>query len=319
MFGKKKKLITYTLPRKYLSIGVCEKMLESPHILIGGTTGAGKSVLIENLIYTIMAKYTPFDARFFFIDPKRVTFTKYRHLPFTEQIETENGAILQLLRELIETMENRYERMRRDGLTQYDGKHIFIIIDEIADLMTTCKKEITPIIQRIAQLGRASNIHLIVATQCPNRKIIPAELTVNFGGRVALRCLNRIESRQLINRNGAETLPQYGRCLYLHCDGQYYAGEIPYMPERINEMIDYWMSQGNNDDYFVSYSMNESRTRNGFSILGALHEILLGGGIFIAPKEKTATHGAQYNGTPRKKQKSDDFEILNKLSIIDDD
>lgn len=317
----KNDLITYTTPETYYSIGICELMLKSPHILIGGTTGAGKSVLIENLIYTIMSKYTPHDARFFFIDPKRVTFTKYRRLPFTEQIETENGAILDLLNDLVFTMEKRYDTLKNAGLTQYDGKHIFIIIDEIADLMTTCKKEIVPLIQRIAQLGRASNIHLIVATQCPNRKIIPAELTVNFGGRVALRCLNRIESRQLINCNGAETLPQYGKCIYLHCDGRYYTGELPYMPDKINELINFWLKQGNNDNYFISHSYGDTAKRkNNFSILGAFRQILLGGS-YIFPWEITGNkHGANY--TPhdkKKKRKRDDIETLNILSIIDDD
>lgn len=298
------KIVTYTTPGNYYHIGVCEKMLNSPHILIGGTTGAGKSVLIENLMYTIMCKYTPHNARFFLIDPKRVTFTKFRRVPFVEQIETETGAILQLLRDIVATMETRYTNLSHAGLNQYNGEHIFVIIDEIADLMVVCKKEITPLIQRIAQLGRAGNIHLIVATQCPNRKIIPAELTVNFGGRVALRCLNAIESRQLINRKGAETLPQYGRCIYLHCDGLYYAGNIPYMPGEIQNIIDFWLKQGNNDDYFISHSLKcKGRKKERVSIFPVLRELLFGGRVLP---------GASVD-------KKSDIDTLNDISIIDDD
>lgn len=300
------KIVTYTTPGNYYHIGVCEKMLDSPHILIGGTTGAGKSVLIENLMYTIMCKYTPHNARFFLIDSKRVTFTKFRRVPFVEQIETETGAILQLLRDIVATMETRYINLSNAGLVRYNGEHIFVIIDEIADLMTIddIKKEFIRLVQRIAQLGRASNIHLIIATQCPARDIIPAKISVNFCGRVALRCLNAIESRQLINRKGAETLPQYGRCIYLHCDGLYYAGNIPYMPDEIQNVIDFWLKQGNNDDYFISHSLKcKGRKKERVPIFPVLRELLFGGRVLP---------GASVD-------KKSDIDTLNDLSIIDDD
>ena len=287
----------YRLPENRYKC-ICDLMLEAPHILIGGTTGSGKSVLIDALIYTIITTKTPQEAHLCFCDPKRVTFTKYRHLPHVERLETEPAEIIQLLREVVETMENRYKRMHSAGVVDYDGTAIYIVIDEIADLMTTCKKEIVPIIQRVAQLGRASNIHLICATQCPNRKIIPAELTVNFGGRVALRCLNAIESRQILNTKGAETLPRYGTCIYLHSDGCYYTGEIPYFPDEIQRTIDFWLKQGTNKKIFKKTPCVVNPQKSGFSLIDALR-----GGKRL----------------PVSRESRDDIETLNILSLIDDD
>lgn len=296
-----KKIITYTTPDAYIKIDICELMLQCAHVIIGGTTGAGKSVLIDDFVYTIMSKYTPHDARIFFVDPKRVSFVKYRHLPHVEQLETDFDAILQLLRDLIVTMDKRYIKMSRDGVTQYDGKHIYIIIDEIASIMTdkTVKKDFAFLVQKIAMLGRACNMHLICATQAPNRNVIPANLTVDFDGRIALRCNDKIESRQLIKRPGAETLPRYGQCIMLNCDGLYYRGEIPFIPDEIQNKIDYWLKQGNNDAYFMTHSTNKTptqRKKHGFL------DILFGDVRLITVK-----------------QKKNDIDILNTLSEIDDD
>ena len=293
----------WTLPETYYKIGLCDLLLHSPHVLIGGTTGSGKSVLLDDIIYTIISTHTPNDARIILVDPKRVTFTKYRHLPHVEQIQTENDAIIKLLNDVVFTMENRYKKMREKGILNYDGKIIFVIIDEIADLMDTAGKRVLPLIQRIAQLGRASEIHLICATQRPSRKTIPAEMVNNFTSRVALRCLNAIESRQLLNKKGAETLPQYGKAIYLHCDGQYHDLDIPYFPELIQERIDFWLKQGNNDAYFKQ-TLPDFMTVSGGS-----------------QKIKFSPLNALLGDKPISLKTPDltDFETQNILSIIDDD
>lgn len=296
---------TYTTPTNYVKINLCEMILKSPHCLIGGTTGSGKSVLIDDLIYTIITHNTPHQARILLIDPKRVTFEKYKHLPHVEQIQTENDAIIKLLNDVVFTMENRYKRMREKGLLNYDGTKLYVIIDEIADLMDTAGKRVLPLIQRIAQLGRASEIHLICATQRPSRKTIPAEMVNNFTSRVALRCLNAIESRQLINTKGAETLPQYGKAIYLHCDGQYHNFEIPYLPDIIQERINFWLKQGNNDAYFKQTLPDEKTTAK--KTRYTLFDILNGNRLLRLEKKKP------------KKADLTDLDFLNILSIIDDD
>jgi len=109
--------------------------------------------------------------------------------------------------------------------------------------MVTCKKEVMPKLQRIAQLGRASGIKLICATQSPSRKVIPAELVLNFDGRVALHCVSPIESRQILNRKGAELLPSYGKALTF-VNGKFYEANIPMIPRtEIDRVIRFWEAQ----------------------------------------------------------------------------
>ena len=142
-------------------------------------------------------------------------------------------------------------------------------------------------------------MHLICATQAPNRGVIPANLTVDFDGRIALRCNDAIESRQLIKRNGAETLPQHGKCIMLNCDGFYYNGVIPFMPGEIQNMIDYWLKQGNNDAYFKTHSANKTPTQRKKH---AFLDVLFGDVRLITVKPK-----------------KNDIDVLNVLSEIDDD
>ena len=110
-------------------------------------------------------------------------------------------------------MERRYFDMERRGLTLFDGPRIWLIIDELADLLTVSRPAVLPRLQRIAQLGRAAKITLIAATQAPARKILPAELVLNIPQRIALHCDTAIESRQIIGAPGAELLPRCGYCL----------------------------------------------------------------------------------------------------------
>lgn len=219
-------------------------LFEANHVLIGGATGSGKSVLITDIIYSLIAQYAPDELKFVLIDPKKVDLIQFCPLPHVERHVTENKDIIKTLDEVILTMDKRYKSMASRGLKEYDGEYIVIVIDEIADLMTTCKKEFMPRVQRIAQLGRASRIKIICATQCPKREVIPAQLVVNMNGRVALHCMSPIESRQIINRNGAEDLPRYGKALYLHSDGQDYTFTIPLLDDEVvKERIEMWRKQ----------------------------------------------------------------------------
>lgn len=234
----------YQIPNADRKIKFCELLIQAPHILIGGTTGSGKSTFIDDFVYSILTTKVPAGVSFVWIDPKRVDLVQYRNLPHTLKYVTESRDILRALDDVIATMENRYRQMNAYGRKEYDGTRIIVVIDELADLMTTCKKEILPKLQRISQLGRASKIMLVCATQCPNRKIIPAELTLNFGGRVALRCTSAIESRQIINRAGAELLPEHGKALYFHVNGKYYELDVPLLPQaEISRVINWWVNQ----------------------------------------------------------------------------
>ena len=171
------------LPLRYTSPAgqVCtlyEDMLRQPHLLIAGATGSGKSVVINALIYTALYKFPWPDAdgvQFILIDPKRVELSQYKRLPHTLCYASEPDAMREALSYAMQLCENRYRSMQRAGVRKYPGGDIYIIIDEFADLMTTQKRLIMPIIQRLAQIGRAAKVHIILATQTPIAKVLPTE------------------------------------------------------------------------------------------------------------------------------------------------
>ena len=142
-------------------------------------------------------------------------------------------------------MERRYIELQRQHLKRYQGAEIYVIIDEFADLMTTQKREALPILCRLAQLGRAAGIHLIVATQRPTRDIINGQIKVNIDSRIALRCPTAQDSRNILNYSGAELLPKYGKGFYLTPDTMRpVLVEIPYTPDNeLQRIINHWIAQ----------------------------------------------------------------------------
>ena len=237
IFNRKKTILTPSgsYPR------LCTDILKQPHTLIAGATGSGKSVLINNLIYTAMYN-APSEKQFVLIDPKRVELIAYKRLPHTIDYASEPVAILNTLKRCINIMERRYIELQRQHLKRYQGAEIYAIIDEFADLMTTQKREALPILCRLAQLGRAAGIHLIVATQRPTRDIINGQIKVNIDSRIALRCPTAQDSRNIINCKGAELLPKYGKAFYLTPDTiRPVLVNIDMIPEaEINQLINYW-------------------------------------------------------------------------------
>ena len=197
--------------------GLASDILQQPHTLIAGATGSGKSVLISTIIHA--ALYQPPDRlRLILIDPKRVELYRHRQLPHTLQYASEPGQILQALQYAVDTMEARYRKMQRQGSQRWTKGETYIIVDEFADLMTTQKRETLPLLIRLAQLGRAAGIHLILATQRPTRDIVNGTIKVNIDARVALRCPTPQDSRNIIDVKGAELLPRYGHGYYLTPD-----------------------------------------------------------------------------------------------------
>lgn len=223
-----------------------KEMLESPHLLIAGTSGSGKSTVLNGILMTAMTIYAPCDAQFILIDPKRVELSQYKKLPHVIKFVTESKDVPDILGSVNDYMDEEYARMERKGIRQSKSAHLFVFIDELADMMISDeKKEIQRLLQRILAKGRAANIHVIACTQAPNRKVIPAELVLNFTNRIALRCLNSIESRQIINQSGAEKLIGYGKAFYLSPkSGITQIEGIPfYSDEKIEDMVSFWVNQ----------------------------------------------------------------------------
>lgn len=222
---------------------VCLDMLEQPHLLIAGSTGSGKSVLLNTLIYTALYK-SPCNCELILIDPKRVELIDYKELPHTLIYASEPPEIIETLNRCINLMESRYKILQAEHRKKWNNsEQTYIFIDEFADLMTTQKRETMPQIIRLAQLGRAANLHLILATQRPTRDIINGQIKVNLDSRVALRCPTAQDSRNIINTKGAETLPRYGFGYYLTPKGCELI-KIPMTPpEAIAERVQWWEAQ----------------------------------------------------------------------------
>lgn len=193
-------------------------MLSQPHLLIAGATGSGKSVIINGLIYTALYD-SPAAVRLILIDPKRVELVEYKNLPHTIQYASEPGEMIGALQGALDIVEMRYKLMQRQREKKYNGAAVYIVIDELADLMTTSKKHVQPLLQRLAQIGRAANVHIIAATQCPLAAVIPTPIKVNFDSRVGLRTRSRQDSRNILDCPGCELLPRYGQGYYMTPEG----------------------------------------------------------------------------------------------------
>lgn len=181
-------------------------MASQPHLLIAGATGAGKSTVINGIFHALLHG-TPTDDRFILIDLKKVELDEYRYLPHVHSYADDIPSAIQALQTAIDIMTARYTDMQLRHIRQYDGSHLYVIIDELADLMTCARKQVVPLIQRIAQLGRGASCHIIAATQCPIAKVIPTEIKVNFAAKLGLMTASAQDSRNIIARPGCEKLP----------------------------------------------------------------------------------------------------------------
>lgn len=181
-------------------------LMQRPHLLIAGATGSGKSCLVDGLLWTVTA-WTPDEASLVLIDPKRTELVRWSDMPHCSKYASEPKEMISALRFAVSEMERRFAIMQRNRKREYPGKHLFVVVDELADLMTTHKKDVFPLLQRLAQLGRAARVHLWACTQCPLREIIPTPLKCNFADRVALRTASKQDSRNILDRSGAELLP----------------------------------------------------------------------------------------------------------------
>jgi len=201
-----------------------EKM---PHLLIAGATGSGKSICINSIITCLLFNNTPNDLRFLLVDPKRVELTNYNGIPhLLTKVITEVDQTISALKWAIWEMERRYKMFAEFGkrnITAYnespgpDGKlpYIVIIVDELADLMATSANEVEGSIVRLAQMARATGIHLIVATQRPSVDVITGLIKANITSRIAFASASQADSRTILDMSGAEKLLGNGDMLFV--------------------------------------------------------------------------------------------------------
>lgn len=217
-------------------------MARQPHLLIAGATGSGKSVVVNGIIYNLLHD-GPESAKMILVDPKRVELSAYRNVPHCIRYSSEPAEMVDALKYAVQVTEGRYTIMQRNGQRKYTGGHVYVIIDELADLMTTQKKAVQPLLQRLCQIGRAANVHVIACTQCPLATVIPTAISVNFDARVGLRTRNAQDSRNILGQACCEQLPRYGKGYYMTPEG-IDLWEIPIYPDTaVNQLIDYWTSR----------------------------------------------------------------------------
>ncbi len=210
---------------------IVSDLAKMPHLLIGGTTGSGKSVSINAMIMSILMRATPAEVRFIMIDPKRVEFTPYNGIPHLYvPVVTEPKEASSALSWGVAEMERRLKVFSKVGarnISQFNAKvekgdlgedesklpYIVIIIDELADLMMNVGKEVEFSISRIAQLARAAGIHLIVATQRPSTNVVTGLIKANITNRIAFNVASGIDSRVVLDTPGAENLIGLGDLL----------------------------------------------------------------------------------------------------------
>lgn len=211
-------------------IRINKAMVESvvnSHTLIAGTTGSGKSVLLNDLLVSLHQWGILYGKpQCLFFDLKRVELWQYKRLrPFCAGYVTEPHQVTDALDWAIDLMEDRYKRM---GGRRSDETPLFIVVDELADMLTV--KGALERLVKIGRLGRAANVRLLCATQDPSRRTLSAQLMQNFTCCIALRCKTAIESRQIIGVPGAESLPRYGVGILSDPDGVREV-EIPFLSD----------------------------------------------------------------------------------------
>ena len=228
IFQKASSPLTMILGKDIVGKPFITDLKKLPHLLIAGTTGSGKSVGINSMILSLLYKNSPDDLKLLMIDPKMLEFTMYEDIPhLLTPIITKPAEAVTALANMVLEMERRYTLMaksRTKNIENYNEKvkaqgedgfpYIVVIIDELADLMMTAGKEVEVSIARLAQMARASGIHLIVATQRPSVDVVTGLIKANLPSRIAYKVGQRVDSKIILDSMGAESLLGRGDMLF---------------------------------------------------------------------------------------------------------
>lgn len=231
-----------------------------PHVLIAGATGTGKSVCLNAFIASLLASATPEDVRLLMIDPKLVELAVYNGVPhLLAPVVTEMDRVVGVLRQALAEMERRYRVFARLGVRNLEGYRrqaerqpelermpaIVVIVDELADLMMAAPADVEGLICRLAQVGRAAGLHLVVATQRPSVDVITGLIKANISTRISFMVSSAVDSRTILDAGGAEHLLGRGDMLFLPADGGKaervqgaFVGD-----EEIERLVAFWVAQ----------------------------------------------------------------------------
>ena len=254
---------------------------KTPHLLIAGSTGSGKSVCVNTIITSILLKNKPDKVKLIMIDPKMVELSIYDGIPhLLTSVVTDPIKAADVLHKVVLEMENRYREFARARVRNMEGynkiaakdpdykelPYIVVIIDELADLMMVSSKEVEESIARIAQKARAAGIHMIIATQRPSVDVITGVIKTNIPSRIAFAVSSSIDSRTILDKSGAETLFGKGDMLYLSADSSKpvrIQGAF-LSDEEVEKVVDYVKSQSE-AQYDPNMTPSEVSTQGGGS------------------------------------------------------
>ena len=217
--------LRFALGKNVAGKPVAADLASMPHLLIAGTTGSGKSVCLNSILCSFLINNSPSDLRFILIDPKRVEFNQYNGIPhLLSQVITDPEEVLGALQWMLREMDNRYHKFADAGVrniqefnTKFPEDHLqylVIIVDELADLMMLAPQETEQSVTRLAQLARATGIHLILATQRPSVNVVTGLIKANFPARIAFAVASNVDSRVILDQTGAERLLGRGDLLF---------------------------------------------------------------------------------------------------------
>ncbi|WP_455485482.1 DNA translocase FtsK [Gemella sp.] len=277
---------------------------KTPHLLIAGSTGSGKSVCVNTIITSILLKNKPDKVKLIMIDPKMVELSIYDGIPhLLTSVVTDPIKAADVLHKVVLEMENRYREFARARVRNMEGynkiaakdpdykelPYIVVIIDELADLMMVSSKEVEESIARIAQKARAAGIHMIIATQRPSVDVITGVIKTNIPSRIAFAVSSSIDSRTILDKAGAETLLGKGDMLYLSADSSKpvrIQGAF-LSDEEVEKVVDYVKSQSE-AQYDPNMTPSEVSSQGGVSSddeVDPLYKEVL---LFIAKTQKAS-------------------------------
>ncbi len=226
-FADPKRRLPLALGKDVTGTAVVSDLTAMPHLLVAGATGAGKSVGLNAMICSILYKRTPAEVRFLMIDPKRLELSVYEGIPhLLSPVVTDAKEAAARLRWIVGKMDERYKQLQMKQVRNIEGynkvvapeerlPYWVVVIDELADLMLASAGDVQTSLVRLAQLARAIGIHLIVATQRPSVDVVTGLIKANFPTRIAFQMASKVDSRTVLDANGAETLLGRGDMIFV--------------------------------------------------------------------------------------------------------
>ena len=315
---------------------VCASIAKMPHGLIAGGTGNGKSVFVNNVLISLLMKYSPKDLKLIIVDPKRVEFLSYQALPhLATPVITEPKMANDVLKWSCTEMDRRYSEfmnVRARDINTYNDRiandpsakkmpYLVVVIDELADLILQCGNEVEASIQRITQMGRACGIHLLVATQRPTTDVIKGTIKSNIATRIAFKVPQTVDSLTILDQGGAETLLGRGDMLYK-------TGDIPQRlqgafisDDEIYRVCDY-IASNYSEDYIFTHEDLQNSIKQQYGATGGNAkdgedtELLYSVAMFVVERGVCSINSIQtfFNLGFRRAQRI--VEILEELGIV---